>query len=1024
MRSLLLLCLITCFMSASLSFAATGKISGTIRDAKTNEPLIGANVIIEGTTLGAASNIDGYYVILNVQPGTYKLRVSMIGYASVTVEEVKVNIDQTTDINVNLSSKTIETQEVVVVAKTPIVQRDVAASRVNISEAEIANLPVSSVTSVVGLQAGIQAGLVIRGGSSDQTGFMVNGVMMRDQRDNSPFTGISYTSIDQIQVQTGGFSAEYGDIRSGLVNVVTKQGDKSKYTFSMIAQYSPATPKHFGSSPNDPNSYWIRPYVDGPVAMYGTAAINPATNQPYWDANTQLQYPSWEGWIAYTNKLLQDDDPTNDLSPEAAKKLFLWEHRRNLNIVNPDYILDASFGGPVPVVSKDLGNLRFLASYRKTQTQYVIPLNTSGVNDYVGSLRLTSDVGKGQRVMLQGMLSQTDGTNDNNSGLPGYFSSASGIAGSLNRVSYIDSRIFTPNYWAPTTIDRNSFSGKYTNVLNSSTFYEITVSEFQSRYHTDPGRLRDTSSIYKFGNGYYVDEAPYGFLETPSYGIGSGLRMSVGMSNSRDTSVVTSYKAKFDFQSQLDKYNELKAGAEFSYTDNNVNYGSVDTYLPSGRSVSRWHTFPIQGALYLQDKLEFEGMVATLGLRVDYSDPGGKWFQFGAYPSAFAGSAPAINLDTALTMVETVKQVDFSPRLAIAFPITDNSKLYFNYGHFRQLPSPDDLFLIRRFTDNNAVTRVANPNNPLPKTVAYELGYEQNLLDQLLIRVAGYYKDNSLQPRTVNYISRDNKISYSIVEPDNYGDIRGFELTVTKNRGKWVQGFVNYTYDVSSSGNFGFGYYYENPSDQKNYELTTTSYYQSKPIPQPYARANIDFFTPGDFGPKLAGYNLLGDWRFSFIASWSSGYHLTWTGGGSIPGISNNVQWNDYENVDLRITKSFNIFGADIQLFADVHNLFNYKYMSTGGFADANDYINYMQSLHLPSDQVDSKWYGNIPGNDKPGDSRIGPYIAWDPNADAATKAEWEKNKSYIDMPNQTFLTFLNPRDIFWGLKVSFAINE
>jgi hypothetical protein len=81
-----------------------------------------------------------------------------------------------------------------------------------------------------------------------------------------------------------------------------------------------------------------------------------------------------------------------------------------------------------------------------------------------------------------------------------------------------------------------------------------------------------------------------------------------------------------------------------------------------------------------------------------------------------------------------------------------------------------------------------------------------------------------------------------------------------------------------------------------------------------------------------------------------------------------------------------------------------------------------MKSLHLPAAIGDPLGYGNIPGNDRPGDYRKGPYIPWDDNADEAAKEQWRKNKSYIDMPNQEYFTFFNPRDIFWGLKVSFDV--
>lgn len=1031
MRSLLLSIFLSIFILINNSPAASGKISGTIKDSKTNEPLIGANVVIEGTTMGAASNIDGYYVILNIPPGTYKLKISMVGYASVEVEDVRVNIDQTTNIDVILEPTSIQTKEVVVVAITPIVQPDIAGSRANLNAKEIANLPVTSVSSVVGLQAGIKNGFDVRGGSMNETGLMVNGQMMRDYRTNNPFTGISYTSIQEIQVSTGGFTAEYGNVRSGLVNVVTKEGERNRYSFSVIAQISPPTQKHFGISPNSAYSYWIRPYVEPGVAMYGTSAVNPATGKPYWDAYTQSQYPQWPGWIAWQNAKYKNQgssDPYAGLSPLAAQKLFLWQHRKNTNITNPDYVLDMSFGGPVPLVGKELGGLRFFASYRNTQTEYMIPLATQGVNSYTGQLKLTSDLGIGKKLMLQGLIARTVGTNNNNTGGPGWFSTSTGIGDALSEVSYIDARIFSDNYWAPTRINYYSYGGKYTQVLSPTAYFDVEATAFTSKYHTDPGIARNTAGLVLFGNSYWADEAPFGFLTTPSNSI-EGMRMSVGFSNSRDTSVVSNYSLKFKLQNQINKYNEISAGAEFNYTDNNVNAGSVDVYLPNGRFTSHWHTFPIGAALWAQDKLEFEGMIATLGLRLDYSDPNGYWYSFGNYPSAFASSASPVNFDAVLTRIKAVKQLDLSPRLAISFPITTDSKLYFNYGHFRQMPRPDDLYLIRRFSDNNAVTRISDPNIPLEKTVAYELGYEQNILDQLLVRLAGYYKDNSMQDTAVQYISNDNKINYFIVEPNNYSDTRGFEITVTKNRGSWIQGFINYTYSVRTTGNFAFGTYYQNPAEQKRYEATTTSYYQSKPLPRPFARANLDFFTPSEFGPVLGGYHVLGDWRFSFIASWTSGEWDTWSGGVTVPGISNNVQWRDYWNVDLRVTKMLNLFGVDLQLFCDVSNLLNYKYLSPGryGFYDGNDFNAYMKSLHLPAGIVTPAFgYVNIPGNDKPGDYRKGDYHSWDEiqKASSAQRDQWIKDKAYIDMPNLTYSTFLDPRQIFWGLKLTFAIND
>ena len=686
MRKFLLLLLIA-FLPVSFIYSQTGKISGTIKDKRTGEPLIGVNVIVEGSSLGAATDIDGYYVILNVSPGRHSLRASYIGYTTESVTNVIVNIDQTTVINFNLSDQSIQTSEIVVTAaKIPIVQQDVSASRANISSEEIMTLPTVNVNRVLGLQAGVQQaddGIVVRGGNVRETAFVVNGIIMRDERDNKPYTGISVTAIENVQVTTGGFSAEYGDLRSGLVNVVTKEGKKDRYSISFIGRYKPAAQKHFGISPHDPMSYWIRPYVDDAVAWTGT-------KNGAWDSFTQLQYPEFEGWNSISQKTLQNNDPKDDLTPEAAKRLFLWQHRRQLDIQNPDYEVDFSVGGPIPG-GKYLGDLRFFASYRGTVEQYLVPLSKDAYRDWSAQFKITSDLGYGMKLLVDGLFGKTSGTNDNNGGAPGVFRSASGIAYNLAQVSYIDTRMFAPDYWAPSTISRNSVGAKFTHVLSAKTFYEVVLSRFESNYNTNPGRLRDTTrNVKMFGNNYWVDEAPYGWQPAPSFGIGSGMRMGVGMSNSRDSSVIAVYSGKFDITSQLDKYNQIKAGVNITYTDNKTNYASVDQFLPAGRYKSQWNATPVRAALYATDKLEFEGMIANIGLRADYFDPAQEWWIYQPWTKYFTGSYSE-NMDQFLDKKPSVKQFTLSPRLGISFTITIKRKLYFNYGHQRSFPTAENL---------------------------------------------------------------------------------------------------------------------------------------------------------------------------------------------------------------------------------------------------------------------------------------------------------------------------------------------
>ncbi|MEJ5262644.1 MAG: carboxypeptidase-like regulatory domain-containing protein, partial [Ignavibacterium sp.] len=424
MRKILLF--FTLFITAFTiqTLAQTGKINGYVRDADTGEELIGANIILEGTTMGAATNIDGYYVITNVPPGSYTLRASMVGYAPQTIRDIRVNINLTTELNINLKTSTIQTEEVVVVATQPIVRQDVSSSVVNLNIEEVKSLPVVSVSGIIGLQAGVQ-GLTIRGGGSDQTAFVVNGITLRDERDNTPYTGISFTSIEELQIQTGGFNAEYGNIRSGLINIVTKEGKKDKYTVSFIGRYRPAGRKHFGAAVNDPNSYWIKPYIDPTVAWTGT-------DNGKWDIYTQRNYAKFPGgWNAVSEALLSDSDPTNDLTPEAAQQVFLWQHRRELDIKRPDYDIDMSVSGPVPG-GQSFGNLRFLASYRQTREMYYIPLSKDSYQDFNAQLRLTADLTTGMKLSIEGLYGEQTGTNSSRAGGPGLFRSASGIASNID----------------------------------------------------------------------------------------------------------------------------------------------------------------------------------------------------------------------------------------------------------------------------------------------------------------------------------------------------------------------------------------------------------------------------------------------------------------------------------------------------------------------------------------------------------------------------------------------------------------
>lgn len=221
--------IISIFLISSNLFAGvTGKIAGKVTDAQTGEELIGINVLIEGTTMGAATGVDGTYIINNIEPGVYRLIFSGVGFQKQIISDVKVSSDFTTLIDVQLSSEAISLETIVVQAVNPMIRKDLTSSKTVVDESQIQLLPVENIDQILTLQAGITKGaggeIHIRGGRSSEIAYNVNGVSTVNPFDFSKTVTISTNAVQELSVVSGTFTAEYGNALSGIVNTVTKEG--------------------------------------------------------------------------------------------------------------------------------------------------------------------------------------------------------------------------------------------------------------------------------------------------------------------------------------------------------------------------------------------------------------------------------------------------------------------------------------------------------------------------------------------------------------------------------------------------------------------------------------------------------------------------------------------------------------------------------------------------------------------------------------------------------------------------------
>lgn len=260
------------YLASIVTAGTTGKIAGKVVDSQTKDPLLGVNVLITGTTLGASTDPVGSYFIINIPPGTYQLKASAVGYAQVVITNVKVSVDQTTRIDFELQAQAIEMGGVVVSASRPIVQKDLTSTAATVTGDQISKLPLETVSSIVNLQAGVVEGH-FRGGRSGEVKYLIDGVSVNDVFSGNFSLQAEVNSIQELQVLSGTFNAEYGEALSGVVNQVTKNGGEtysgqvSAYTGDYVGSRSKLFKNIDHIAPADLHNF--EGFISGPVPRAG-----------------------------------------------------------------------------------------------------------------------------------------------------------------------------------------------------------------------------------------------------------------------------------------------------------------------------------------------------------------------------------------------------------------------------------------------------------------------------------------------------------------------------------------------------------------------------------------------------------------------------------------------------------------------------------------------------------------------------------------------------------------------------------
>ncbi len=1037
MKKQILILISFLFCIASFAMAGvTGKISGRITDANTGEPLAGANVVIEGTIQGAACDAEGDYYIINVAPGTYVVTASMMGYEAVRTTEVLVSVDRTITVNYPLRTTVIELAAVTAEAERREIRLDVAQSQVSATGEQIYDVPlVRDVEEFLSLQAGIQLDdgeNIIRGGGMDQTQMVVDGLPMVNNVMNSPMNIVNLSAIQEITIIKGGFQAEYGNLRSGMINIVTKEGQRD-YHGTIDYRYTVPAQKHRGAGLFDWDNYYLRSYLDPAVCWDGTAS-GP------WVKYTQDQYPQFDGWDDYAEG--------KAMTADQAQRLFIWQHRAKGNAEleipsseelghphpgeygnKPDVNMDLSLSGPVPVIGGFLGDMTFLISHRDFKEQYVYPT----ARDYEWNrntfVKLTSRLSPSMKlgIIWSFGINKRAGS-----------ATAQGLGGMDGRGAYF------PHDGSPMDVTQRMIGLTFDHVLSPSTFYNLRVSQVFVENDVHSARtFRDVAEQYVDANengkydageewtdgnpdGVYnegtmwpvagadttMDERPWGWYWVSGYQYALVDKMVIGGVGAGyyDLTTINTTNVKFDLTSQITKRNQLKTGFELVLDKYDIYRGSgVADQIPldpTDAAVSDWQQSPIRGGVYIQNKFEYEGMVANIGLRADLNKPNTGWYTEDPYSDylgkVFLGPDIYVRKDLFLDTVEDTPvegKLTLSPRLGISHPISDVSKLFFSYGHYYSMPSSGDMFQVNWGSSSQGIRRMGNPGLEMPRTIAYELGYEHEIANLFLVSLTGYYKDVSNQIDDTEWENLDGDVGYQIADNIHYADVRGFEMELRKNYGRWITGWANYTYQVETEGLIGREANFEDPIQQAQYGLQNPV--QERPMPRPYANAMLIVRTPLQWGPSVGGMYLLDQLSASLLFHYRSGSYLTWEPVEPFT-LENNLQWKSEYYFDARFKKTLSVGRNDFEFFVDVVNLFDVKYLRDWGFSDDTDRRNYLRSLHLP--MYDGDKY-QATGGYTGGDDQVG---------------DVKSDKDYIDMPNRDFTAWNTPRSITLGFNYSF----
>lgn len=880
----------------------TGKIAGMVTEASTGEPLPGVNVVVTArwedgeevplsNVRGTATDAEGAYFILRLHPGRYTVRASMVGYRTQVRTQVRVKIDKTTRLNFELDEQVVEGEGVTVTAyQEDRIEIDQTATKQAYTIAEMQNIAgITSIDDILDLQADVVDGH-FRGGRSGEAQYLLGGASIVNPLDNNSSYQPMTPGLQEVEVYTSGFSAEYGNAQSGVVNMVPREGGDRWTTRLEVSSTLPGYETWGGSfydpenmpffeELNDPEE-WLRLFAEG-------------------DDNTSLN--DFRHFIPETGATYEDSLRVATFARDRWLQMVQEVGREYADQL--DIRFDFSVGGPVTP------DLKLFVAGRQDVNQPFVPVpNPNRERQLMGNIttRLSD------RHKLKFNLS--------------YFDAFTNVMSAGDFLDWsFDQEMAVPK--RTETVQQYGIHWDYTRKA-SAVELDLNVLHTDSRLQHEflvPGRYQRSDSLSAYDRNF----ADW-YISAPS---GQRLGDFQAFNTPRSHNQAITYDLQATVINQITKNNLLKGGLQLKIYDMSV-FEEETLITPTQAQQQEYTVHPYEGALFLQDKMEFQGMIANVGLRLDFYH-----FNYEYYSDIYAPlrnpnydpDDPTSGPPRSRELAATTKAEPFArlqPRVGISFPASENSVIHLNYGLFTQRP-PFPRILLTKVDGFDQIEELGNPRLRPEKTLAYDVGLVQALPFGLTLELSAYFKDvKDLIQRAI--YNDDQFIPYWTYTNLDYADIKGFHVNLEKSAGNWSTmlryNFQSATGKSSTPFNNPITYFQEPAEGQEAVDVPDPEDIRLNFNRKHRLIWNVRANTPESAGPNIGGIHPLGNMAASFTLKAMSGRPYTWDPEGK--GLRFNETTPSETDLRMRLQRRIELGESTLSVYLDGFNLLNTKHIS------------------------------------------------------------------------------------------------